>query len=105
MLLPLFQSVITSTPWRGKYNQDQDVQRRELFLDIEFAEEALKNPAGLTVNIAHLAITNRAFERTPVSRLGNRAVSEVELQPYNLWKVDENHLVEDRSALQMLGLR
>jgi hypothetical protein len=51
-----------------------------------------------------MALTNRAFERTPVARLGNRSVSEEELGPYNQWLNSERQ-VSDRSALLMLGIR
>jgi hypothetical protein len=51
-----------------------------------------------------MALTNRAFERTPVARLGNRAVTENELAAYNDW-LNSDRQVSDRSALLMLGIR
>jgi hypothetical protein len=48
-------------------------------------------------------LTDRAFERTPAARLGNRPVTEAERIAYLEWKnVGE---VSDRSALLMLGIR
>jgi len=75
----------------------------EFFPDVESAEVALKQRV-LSVRKPHMALTNRAFERTPVARLGNRSVTEEELGPYNQWLNSERH-VSDRSALLMLGIR
>ena len=47
----------------------------ELFPDIESAETALANPESLHVRRAHMALSQRAFERTPAARLGNRPVT------------------------------
>jgi hypothetical protein len=52
----------------------------------------------------HMALTNRAFERTPTARLGNRPVTDDELVPYNDW-LNSDRPVSDRSALLMLGIR
>ena len=76
----------------------------DFFPDVESAEAALTGPAGLGVRKAHMALTNRAFERTPAARLGNRAVSEDELVEYRKW-LDGDRVVSDRSALLMLGIR
>jgi hypothetical protein len=76
----------------------------ELFPDVETAELALAKPEGLHVRTAHMALTDRAFERTPAARLGNRAVTSEELDAYRRW-VEESGAVSDRSALLMLGLR
>ncbi len=78
---------------------------QDLFLDGEMAENALQNPSSLTVSINHMALTNRAFERTPTAKLLNRAVSEDEWEFYLKWKNDPKKKVSDRSALLMLGLR
>jgi hypothetical protein len=51
-----------------------------------------------------MALTNRAFERTPVARLGNRAVTPAELAAYDAWLASDR-TVSDRSALLMLGIR
>ncbi|HSP63535.1 MAG TPA: hypothetical protein VLQ90_11180 [Pyrinomonadaceae bacterium] len=76
----------------------------ELFPDVEAAERALTQPEDLHVRTAHMALTDRAFERTPVARLGNRPVMNEELTAYRRW-VDGIGKVSDRSALLMLGLR
>ncbi len=75
----------------------------EMFPDVEFAEIALAN-GGLRANVPHFALTDRAFERTPAARLGNRQVQPEELAAYLLWQ-ESNGPVSDRSALLMLGLR
>ena len=76
----------------------------ELFPDVESAESALADPVSLHVRRPHMALTDRAFERTPAARLGNRSVTNDELAEYNDW-VATNGTVSDRSALLMLGLR
>ncbi|HKQ99770.1 MAG TPA: hypothetical protein VJT09_03805 [Pyrinomonadaceae bacterium] len=76
----------------------------ELFPDAETAEAALSAPGSLHVRKAHMALTDRAFERTPAARLGNRPVTEEELSAYRDW-VENKGAVSDRSALLMLGLR
>ena len=75
----------------------------DFFPDVESAEAALSG-TPLPVRKAHMALTNRAFERTPVARLGNRPVSQDELVAYNAWLSSDRH-VSDRSALLMLGVR
>ncbi len=76
----------------------------ELFPSIEAAENALSEPKVLHVRKAHMALTNRAFERTPAARLGNRPVTEEERAAYQQW-IEDGGRVSDRSALLMLGLR
>jgi hypothetical protein len=76
----------------------------EFFPDVESAEVALAQAAALPVRKAHMALTNRAFERTPVARLGNRPVTDDELLGYKQW-LDTDRTVSDRSALLMLGIR
>ena len=76
----------------------------ELFPDVESAEQALTAPESLHVRKLHMALTDRAFERTPAARLGNRPVSADELAAYQSW-IDHDGRVSDRSALLMLGLR
>lgn len=76
----------------------------ELFPDVEAAEAALMKPGSLHVRKSHMALTGRAFERTPAARLGNRPVTEEELAGYRIW-VESSGQVSDRSALLMLGLR
>jgi hypothetical protein len=77
----------------------------EFFPDIESAERALTNPESLHVRKTHMALTNRAFERTPAARLGNRAVNSDEQAAYRSWLQSEEKAVSDRSALLMLGIR
>lgn len=76
----------------------------DFFPDVEAAEAALARPGSLPVRLAHMALTNRAFERTPAARLGNRTVSEDELIAYRKWLAGDR-VVSDRSALLMLGIR
>ena len=76
----------------------------EFFPDVESADVALAQAAALPVRKAHMALTNRAFERTPTARLGNRPVVDEELVAYNDWLNGERH-ISDRSALLMLGIR
>ena len=77
----------------------------ELFPDVERAEAALAEPENLHARVPHMALTDRAFERTPAARLGNRAVTEDELAAYRQWIETGEGRVSDRSALLMIGLR
>ena len=77
----------------------------ELFPDIESAEKALTAPALLHVAYAHLALTDRAFERTPAARLSHHPVIDHELAAYQLWRQSTEPRVFDRSILQLLGMR
>ncbi len=76
----------------------------ELFPDVESAERALAEPASLHIRKDHMALTARAFERTPAARLGNRPVTDGERAACEKW-VEGGGEVSDRSALLMLGLR
>ncbi len=76
----------------------------ELFPDVESAERALADPVSLHIRREHMALTARAFERTPAARLGNRPVSDNERVVYQKW-IESDGKVSDRSALLMLGLR
>ena len=76
----------------------------ELFPDVESAERALGHAESLHVRMQHMALTDRAFERTPAARLGNRPVSAAERAEYEKW-ITNKGTVSDRSALLMLGLR
>ena len=76
----------------------------EFFPDVESAELALARETPLPIRKAHMALTNRAFERTPVARLGNRPVTDDELSAYRDW-LNSDRTVSDRSALLMLGIR
>jgi hypothetical protein len=76
----------------------------ELFGDVESAERALASPEGLHIRTKHMALTERAFERTPAARIGHRPVTETERAVYDEWSGSGGQ-VFDRSALLMLGLR
>ena len=76
----------------------------EFFPDVESAEAALARETPLPVRKPHMALTNRAFERTPAARLGNRPVTDDELLAYRDW-LNTDRPVSDRSALLMLGIR
>ena len=76
----------------------------DFFPSVESAEAALAGPNPLPVRKAHMALTNRAFERTPAARLGNRSVTDDELIEYRNW-LNTDRQVSDRSALLMLGIR
>ena len=76
----------------------------DFFPDVEAAEAALARETSLPVRKPHMALTNRAFERTPVARLGNHPVTDDELVAYNAW-LNSDRPVSDRSALLMLGIR
>ncbi|MFN2515288.1 MAG: hypothetical protein ABR556_03660 [Pyrinomonadaceae bacterium] len=77
----------------------------EFFPDIETAEAALAQPGSLTIRRAHMALTDRAFERTPAARLGNRRLTDDELVAYHEWLQSGSRQVSDRSALLLLGIR
>lgn len=77
----------------------------DLFGSVESAESALKDSGSLGIRAAHLALTNRAFERTPAAKLSNEPVSDSELGGYREWQSSPDRHVNDRSALLMLGLR
>lgn len=77
----------------------------DLFPDADSAEAALQNPAGLRVSIPHVAMTNRAFERTPTARLSNHPLTAEESKRIEDWQANPQAETVDRSALQMLGFR
>lgn len=77
----------------------------EFFPDVEAAEAALSQPGSLSIRRAHMALTDRAFERTPAARLGNRPLTEAELAAYRAWQESDERKVSDRSALLQLGIR
>ena len=76
----------------------------EFFPDPDAAELALTKPDSLHIRKAHMALTDRAFERTPAARLGNRPVTESERRAKQEW-IETGGKVSDRSALLMLGIR
>jgi hypothetical protein len=77
----------------------------EFFPSVEATEAALAQPDSLSIRNAHMALTDRAFERTPAARLGNRSLTTEELAAYREWEQSETRKVSDRSALLVLGIR
>ena len=76
----------------------------EFFPDVAAAENALRQPDALAIRKTHMALTDRAFERTPAAKLGNRPVTAGELAGYDEW-LSSDRKVSDRSALLLLGIR
>lgn len=76
----------------------------DFYPDAERAEAALALPDALALGRPHLALTDRALERTPAARLGHRPVSGPELARVEDWRAGSGE-VHDRSVLQMLGVR
>ncbi|MDI1242603.1 MAG: hypothetical protein PSX80_11855, partial [bacterium] len=72
---------------------------RDLFPEIEHAELAIASPESLTAEFEHVALTDRAFESTQVSRLGSVPLTAKERE------LDGNREVSDRSIRLLLGLR
>ena len=77
----------------------------EFFPSAEAAEEAIRKPGELQYRKRHMALTNRAFERTPTARIDNQPLTESDLQGYREWQQTSDRAVSDRSALLMLGVR
>lgn len=78
---------------------------KDFFLDPETADAALDDPARLTVDKPHIALTNHAFESTQVARIRNVPLAEADLEEYNSWKGSDASEVHDRSIRLLLGLR
>lgn len=78
---------------------------RDLFMDVEAAENAIDSPQHLTVEIKHLALTDRAFESTQVAKLVNVPLNQSELEPLRDWNNNPHAEVSDRSIRLLLGLR
>ncbi|MEO8041409.1 MAG: hypothetical protein ABI646_02255 [Acidobacteriota bacterium] len=78
---------------------------KDFFLETEMAEAALDRPEVLQVEKEHIALTNHAFESTPVARLRNVPLKSDELEGYNSWKASRDRDVHDRSIRLLLGLR
>lgn len=76
----------------------------EMFPSVESAETAI-DKGRLTLSAPHLALTERAFESTQVSRLANRPVEDVLTAALAAWRADPERKVSDRSVRLMLGLR
>ena len=78
---------------------------RDLFQEIDYAELSIASPETLTIEVPHIALTNRAFESTQVSRLGNGPLTKEETAACEKWKNDPSGEVSDRSVRLTLGLR
>ena len=76
---------------------------RDLFLDVDMADSALEHPGSLTIDIPHVALTNRAFESTQVAKMRNVPLTDEEIQ--RIEDPDAAPEVSDRSVRLMLGLR
>ena len=76
----------------------------EFYPDVDSAEAALASGRTLAVREPHLALTEHAFEKTPAARLGNRPVTERELEARRRWE-QSGGVVQDRSVLLLLGMR
>lgn len=76
----------------------------EFFIDTESADKAIAE-GKLTVNLPHVALTNRAFFATQTARMANRQLTEQELEPLREWKQAPNQQVHDRSIRLMIGIR
>lgn len=76
----------------------------DFYPDVEAAEAALAGGGELKARIPHLALTDYAFGKTPVARLGNRTVLEPELEAFRRWR-ESGGEVFDRSVFLMLGMR
>jgi hypothetical protein len=74
---------------------------RDLFPDVEMAEGVIGQGGTLQAEIPHIALTDRAFESTPVSKIANAPISPAETDAMAAW----NGEVSDRSVRLMLGLR
>ncbi len=77
----------------------------DLFMDIETADAAVAGGQRLSVSHPHLALTNRAFESTQVSRLGHVDLTGDELQSVQQWRALGDGEISDRSVRLHLGLR
>lgn len=77
----------------------------EMFPDIDFAEQAIKNNSPFSVSYPHLALTTRAFESTQTARLINKPISSEELAPLAAWKQDPQRIISDRSVRLLMGVR
>ncbi len=77
----------------------------DFFLDVETAEAMSADPAKLSSNNKHIALTTRAFESTQTATISNLPLTAAELEPLAQWRSDPDREVSDRSVRLMLGLR
>lgn len=76
----------------------------EFFLDVKSADEAI-NKGNLTINIPHVALTNRAFFATQTARMSNKTLTKQELKLLEDWKLSSDRQIHDRSIRLMIGIR
>ena len=76
----------------------------EFFPDVETAEKRI-DAQPLRFRDPHLALTARAFERTPAAMLVNAPLTEEELTGYRQWQTSATPQIFDRSLLLLLGMR
>ncbi len=78
----------------------------ELFPNVESADEIISNhPEQLTLNLPHVALTNRAFYATQTAVMANLPIGENELKLLKEWHLDPNKEIYDRSIRLMIGIR
>ena len=77
---------------------------RDLFQEIEPIETMIAEHA-LTRDLPHVALTNRAFESTQMSRIGTLPITDGDLAGFRKWEADGLGTISDRSIRLMLGLR
>jgi len=77
----------------------------EFFASSEDAEAAVRTPGSLHTRKAHMALTDRAFERTPAARIANQPLTKDDLNAFEEWKSSGGMHISDRSALLQLGIR
>lgn len=75
----------------------------DFFPSVESAEVAALG-SKLTLSRDHIALTERAFESTQVSRIANVPLIETDLAPLNEWRAQPGTVYE-RSVRLVLGLR
>jgi hypothetical protein len=78
---------------------------RDLFLDIDMADSALENPDSLTVELPHVALTNRAFESTQTAKMLSVPFTDAEKDRIYAEKRSGDIATSDRSIRLLLGLR
>ncbi len=78
---------------------------RDFFLDVDSAESASRSPLAISVSHPHIALTNRAFESTQVSKISNESLSDTEVKGLEVWRTTSNKEVSDRSVRLLLGIR
>lgn len=78
---------------------------RDFFLDAESVDAAIDKAASLVIERPHVALTNHAFESTPVAKMRNVPLTVDESRPMEEWRNSPDREVHDRSVRLLLGLR